>query len=178
MPHTPLCGIPGALFSAVLQSDLSRLSEIDKSLAVFCMATYGEGDPTDNAQDFYDWLQEADADLSGLRFAVSQFVPVSAAFGQEKPKTLRCELLRSSFCCIWAAKAKNLPLCLHVAWVKAQHDACASSGCGPCCLCLHRYLQACICGLETQLPEPSLHSLNHEGSLAMPRRKQPSRHRV
>nr|XP_009941230.1 PREDICTED: LOW QUALITY PROTEIN: NADPH--cytochrome P450 reductase [Opisthocomus hoazin] len=51
-------------------SDLSRLSEIDKSLAVFCMATYGEGDPTDNAQDFYDWLQEADADLSGLRFAV------------------------------------------------------------------------------------------------------------
>ncbi|XP_054022946.1 NADPH--cytochrome P450 reductase [Dryobates pubescens] len=51
-------------------ADLSRLSEIDKSLAVFCMATYGEGDPTDNAQDFYDWLQEADADLSGLRFAV------------------------------------------------------------------------------------------------------------
>ncbi|NXA35254.1 NCPR reductase, partial [Eudromia elegans] len=51
-------------------SDLSRLSEIDKSLAVFCMATYGEGDPTDNAQDFYDWLQETDADLSGLRFAV------------------------------------------------------------------------------------------------------------
>uniref|UniRef100_A0A670JWP1 NADPH--cytochrome P450 reductase n=1 Tax=Podarcis muralis TaxID=64176 RepID=A0A670JWP1_PODMU len=51
-------------------ADLSRLSEIDKSLAVFCMATYGEGDPTDNAQDFYDWLQETDADLSGLKFAV------------------------------------------------------------------------------------------------------------
>lgn len=55
------------------QSDLSHLSEIDKSLAVFCMATYGEGDPTDNAQDFYDWLQETDADLSGLKFAVSLF---------------------------------------------------------------------------------------------------------
>ncbi|KAJ7309012.1 hypothetical protein JRQ81_008297 [Phrynocephalus forsythii] len=51
-------------------SDLSRLSEIEKSLAVFCMATYGEGDPTDNAQDFYDWLQETDADLSGIKFAV------------------------------------------------------------------------------------------------------------
>lgn len=51
-------------------SDLSRLSEIDNSLAVFCMATYGEGDPTDNAQDFYDWLQETDVDLTGLKFAV------------------------------------------------------------------------------------------------------------
>ena len=40
------------------------------------MATYGEGDPTDNAQDFYDWLQEADTDLSGLRFAVSGLIPV------------------------------------------------------------------------------------------------------
>lgn len=45
------------------------------------MATYGEGDPTDNAQDFYDWLQEADADLSGLRFAVSGSIPVYVAFG-------------------------------------------------------------------------------------------------
>ncbi|KAM9117491.1 NADPH--cytochrome P450 reductase isoform 1-T4 [Pangshura tecta] len=51
-------------------SDLSRLSEIDNFLAVFCMATYGEGDPTDNAQDFYDWLQETDTDLTGLKFAV------------------------------------------------------------------------------------------------------------
>lgn len=35
------------------------------------MATYGEGDPTDNAQDFYDWLQETDVDLSGVKYAVS-----------------------------------------------------------------------------------------------------------
>lgn len=76
LPNSPSVGslkIPSFL---CLQSDLSRLSEIDKSLAVFCMATYGEGDPTDNAQDFYDWLQEADADLSGLRFAVSGPIPV------------------------------------------------------------------------------------------------------
>lgn len=53
------------------QGDLSSLSEIENALAVFCMATYGEGDPTDNAQDFYDWLQETDVDLSGVKYAVS-----------------------------------------------------------------------------------------------------------
>lgn len=42
------------------------------------MATYGEGDPTDNAQDFYDWLQENDdEDLSGLNYTVSLYAQVS-----------------------------------------------------------------------------------------------------
>ncbi|KAF6720870.1 NADPH--cytochrome P450 reductase [Oryzias melastigma] len=51
--------------------ELARMSEIENSLAIFCMATYGEGDPTDNAQDFYDWLQENDdEDLSGLNYTV------------------------------------------------------------------------------------------------------------
>lgn len=53
------------------QGELSRLAEIENSLAIFCMATYGEGDPTDNAQDFYDWLQEGDADLHGVKYTVS-----------------------------------------------------------------------------------------------------------
>lgn len=56
----------------MFQVELARLSEIENSLAIFCMATYGEGDPTDNAQDFYDWLQEnGDEDLSGLNYTVS-----------------------------------------------------------------------------------------------------------
>ena len=61
------------------QADLGSLPEIENSLAVFCMATYGEGDPTDNAQDFYDWLQETDVDLSGVKYAVSHsvFPPVA-----------------------------------------------------------------------------------------------------
>ena len=53
-----------------LQEDLSRLAEIENAMAIFCMATYGEGDPTDNSQEFYDWLQAGDAELNGLNFAV------------------------------------------------------------------------------------------------------------
>ncbi|CAH1231416.1 POR [Branchiostoma lanceolatum] len=49
--------------------ELTRMGEVENSFALFCLATYGEGDPTDNAQEFFDWLQE-DHDLSGLRYAV------------------------------------------------------------------------------------------------------------
>ena len=51
--------------------DLARLAkEIPDNLALFCLATYGEGDPTDNAQEFFDWLRDADEDLTGLKYAV------------------------------------------------------------------------------------------------------------
>jgi NADPH-ferrihemoprotein reductase len=42
-------------------------------MAIFCMATYGEGDPTDNAQEFYEWLQTGDVELTGVKFAVSLY---------------------------------------------------------------------------------------------------------
>ena len=54
-----------------LQEDLNHLSEIDQSLVIFCLATYGEGDPTDNAQQLHEYLQSGDADLAGVRYAVS-----------------------------------------------------------------------------------------------------------
>ena len=50
--------------------NLTRISDIDKSLLVFCLATYGEGDPTDNAREFYDWLKKGESDLNGLNYAV------------------------------------------------------------------------------------------------------------
>nr|XP_027203327.1 NADPH--cytochrome P450 reductase-like [Dermatophagoides pteronyssinus] len=50
--------------------DLPKLQEIENSLAVFCVATYGEGDPTDNAQEFFEWLNGGGAELNGLRYAV------------------------------------------------------------------------------------------------------------
>lgn len=46
-------------------------SELDSHLLVLCMATYGEGDPTDNAQKFIEWIKTTDANLSKLKFAVS-----------------------------------------------------------------------------------------------------------
>lgn len=36
------------------------------------MATYGEGDPTDNAMEFYEWLKNGDPDLTGLNYAVKK----------------------------------------------------------------------------------------------------------
>ncbi|XP_071447149.1 NADPH--cytochrome P450 reductase [Hetaerina americana] len=50
--------------------ELTSLKEIENSMAIFCLATYGEGDPTDNAQEFFEWLQNGDCDLSGLNYAV------------------------------------------------------------------------------------------------------------
>lgn len=48
-------------------------------MAIFCMATYGEGDPTDNAQDLHEWLKEISESLQGLNYAVSQLThpPIS-----------------------------------------------------------------------------------------------------
>lgn len=50
--------------------ELVHMKDIPNSLAVFCLATYGEGDPTDNAMDFFEWLQNGDVDLTGLNYAV------------------------------------------------------------------------------------------------------------
>ncbi|XP_037974141.2 NADPH--cytochrome P450 reductase isoform X1 [Plutella xylostella] len=50
--------------------ELTQLKNIENSLAVFCVATYGEGDPTDNAMEFFEWLKNGEPDLSGLNYAV------------------------------------------------------------------------------------------------------------
>ncbi len=47
----------------------SMRDELGKCLIVFVVATYGEGDPTDNAQLLYEWLHD-DQDLAGLNYAV------------------------------------------------------------------------------------------------------------
>ncbi len=52
------------------QNDLVNMgSEIENSLAIFCVATYGEGDPTDNAVELHTWLsdQTPETDCSSLK---------------------------------------------------------------------------------------------------------------
>ena len=55
-----------------LQDDLKGVADIEGSLVIFCLATYGEGDPTDNATEMYNWLKDENypPDLTGLRYTV------------------------------------------------------------------------------------------------------------
>ena len=73
----------------VYQDDLPQIKEIENSLAIFVMATYGEGDPTDNAQEFHEWLQSDRDDLEGLNFSVSK-IKLSILSGLVKMSTSVC----------------------------------------------------------------------------------------
>ena len=45
----------------------------NEELCIFLVATYGEGEPTDNAQEFYNWLTSDDrfeVELNSVQFAV------------------------------------------------------------------------------------------------------------
>lgn len=46
------------------------LVEISNCLWILCLATYGEGDPTDNAQSLYEFITTTDTSFQGIRFAV------------------------------------------------------------------------------------------------------------
>nr|QQY02569.1 NADPH--cytochrome P450 reductase [Cryptocotyle lingua] len=51
-------------------TELCKLASMRNSLAVFILATHGEGEPTDSARSFVDSLSQATTRLSGLQFAV------------------------------------------------------------------------------------------------------------
>lgn len=44
---------------------------VNEIFCIFVVATYGEGEPTDNAKDFYDWLMSEEAEsLNNLQYTV------------------------------------------------------------------------------------------------------------
>eukprot|EP00045_Choanoeca_perplexa_P009046 m.85591 g.85591 ORF g.85591 m.85591 type:complete len:656 (+) comp14725_c0_seq1:55-2022(+) len=55
--------------------EMDQLEQLKDAVALFCVATYGEGEPTDNAQDFYENVKnkqdsEMEWDLTGLDYGV------------------------------------------------------------------------------------------------------------
>ena len=38
-------------------------------IALFLLATYGEGEPTDNAKTFYEWVKSEEARIPGVRYS-------------------------------------------------------------------------------------------------------------
>ena len=79
-------------------------------LALFLMATYGEGDPTDSAIDFAKWLRDetrdAAAPLAALRYAVFGLGNRQYQFFNGMGK-VRHSLLRAG--CAWGARARAPP---------------------------------------------------------------------
>jgi len=59
------------------------------------MATYGEGDPTDNAHELYEWLQN-DQDLEGVNYAVS----LHGLFVHVGVQCNVCKSLKNSMCTV------------------------------------------------------------------------------
>lgn len=55
----------------MIVEDFEQIKEVSGVLVILCMATYGEGNPTDNAQEFYQHTLNRELDLTDVNFAVS-----------------------------------------------------------------------------------------------------------
>ncbi|CAH8577265.1 unnamed protein product [Heterobilharzia americana] len=70
--HLHLCGIRNLVIDLKqLSMDvLVNLSFLDKCVVVFVLATYGEGEPTDNSRKFMEILENSHERLNNLHFSV------------------------------------------------------------------------------------------------------------
>ena len=68
--------VPILRFELVLNSlSKDELGE-EEALLILVVATYGEGEPTDNAKDFYEWLMETEREedlLASVKYTVGAF---------------------------------------------------------------------------------------------------------
>jgi len=55
-----------------MMEKLSLIPElIENHLVIFCVATYGEGDPTDNNKALFELLEEGTESFQGVKYAVN-----------------------------------------------------------------------------------------------------------
>eukprot|EP00730_Choanoeca_flexa_P013197 TRINITY_DN5061_c0_g1_i2.p1 TRINITY_DN5061_c0_g1~~TRINITY_DN5061_c0_g1_i2.p1 ORF type:complete len:658 (+),score=164.43 TRINITY_DN5061_c0_g1_i2:63-2036(+) len=64
-----------AIVADLQDYDMDQLEQLEDAVALFCVATYGEGEPTDNAQDFHESVKskqdmDMEWDLKGLDYGV------------------------------------------------------------------------------------------------------------
>jgi sulfite reductase alpha subunit-like flavoprotein len=92
----------------------------DDPLLIFVTACYGQGEPTDNAREFYEWLMKAKPSTEGTlasHFAVSVQCNVCK---------LMCVVLHSLFfyffAGIWTWKEGNVPAKLPSCWQKHRKE--------------------------------------------------------
>lgn len=61
----------GFITSDIDLNDVDFPKELTEGkVGIFCLATHGEGDPTDNAKKFASWLANPQSSLKGFRFVV------------------------------------------------------------------------------------------------------------
>lgn len=76
--------------------DYENLNEVpDDVLVFFVLATYGEGEPTDDAVEFFDYLENEADDLSNLKYSIFGLGNTTYEFYNEMAK--KCETKLTEF---------------------------------------------------------------------------------
>lgn len=104
--------------------------------AIFLLATYGEGDPTDNSKRMYSWLKEATGEaLKGLQFAVFGLGNTQYDEYNSMGKFFDKWVPRSSLehpCLVWPFLVRECMLSEKCVLAFITHQHFAMGRCAPC----------------------------------------------